>query len=194
MREVEKRIGATLEDDYKAYYLDAGWGHKRIANRWGVSRGQIFGSHRDGRRNWVQMLSLPPKRDAAEKKPPRRSSKGCEICGVDDTGLERAHWIPARNGGSARSDNILKLCPNCHNRLDKLADPETVRRGREIILLRAAEALLGSSSSRDENMQRQFLALCTNVIGARGPTPQRVQGTTARAAAALPTVSSAAPR
>jgi hypothetical protein len=35
MLEVQKRIGATLEDDYKAKYLDGGWGQKRLADHWG---------------------------------------------------------------------------------------------------------------------------------------------------------------
>src|SRR5260221_8488904 len=105
MLEVEKRIDATLEDDYKAYYLDGGWGQKRLANRWGVARGQIFGVLRGGRRNLVQMLDLPAKGNAGDKKT-RRSSKACEICGVDDTVLEGAHWIAARDGGSTRAENI----------------------------------------------------------------------------------------
>jgi hypothetical protein len=59
MLEVQKRIGATLEDDYKAKYLDGGWGQKRLADHWGVRRGQIFGQLCKGRRSWVQMLKLP---------------------------------------------------------------------------------------------------------------------------------------
>ena len=71
MLEVEKRINATLEDDYRAHYLDGGWGQKRLANRWGMARGQIFGVLRGGRRNWVQMLGLPIKGDAGAKKQSR---------------------------------------------------------------------------------------------------------------------------
>lgn len=167
MLEVEALIGATLEDDYKAYYLDGGWGQKRLAARWRVARGQIFGQHRDGRRNWVQMLNLPRKGNADGEKSSGRLSKACEICRTDDIGLEGAHWIPARDGGSTRAENILKLCPNCHNRLDILADPSTVKRAREVLLLRAAEALLRSTSSRDEDMQRRFLALCSSIIERR---------------------------
>jgi hypothetical protein len=171
MLEVEKRIGASLEDDYKAYYLDGGWGQKRLANRWGVGRNQIFGALRGRRRNWVQMLGLPGKGNTSDKKPARRASTACEICGANDTVLEAAHWIAARDGGSTRAENTLKLCPNCHKRLDQLEDAMTIKRAREILLLRAAEALLQTTASRDENMQRQFLALCSSIIDRKRSEP-----------------------
>src|SRR5947209_16385111 len=100
MLEVEKRIGGTLEDSYRTNYLEGRWGQKRLANHWGVARGQIFSHLRGGRRNWVQMLELPTKGDASANEQPRLSSKPCEICGADDTVLEAAHWVPARDGGS----------------------------------------------------------------------------------------------
>jgi HNH endonuclease len=169
MLEVEKRIGTTLEKDYKAQYLEGSLGQKRLATRWGVARGQIFGSLRGNRRNWVQMLGLPSKAGNTKEKQSRTVSKGCEICSAPDTVLEKAHWISAREGGSAHAENILKLCPNCHKRLDQLSDPSTVNRAREIILLRAAEVLLQSTPSRDIDMQRRFLALCRSVIECRSP-------------------------
>ena len=43
MLEVEDHIGATLQDDYRARYLEGGWGQKRLANHWGVARNQVFG-------------------------------------------------------------------------------------------------------------------------------------------------------
>src|SRR6516162_3232365 len=69
MLEVEGKIGTTLEDDYQTQYLNGDLGQKRLANRWGVTRNQIFGSHRDGRRSWIEMLGLPKKGHASDKKP-----------------------------------------------------------------------------------------------------------------------------
>lgn len=164
MLEVEKRIGRTLEEDYKINHLDGRMGQKRLANHWGVARGQIFSKLRGGRRNWVQMLGLPKKGEQNTPKHPEKRSHVCEICGTTDIPLESAHWIAARDGGSGRADNILKLCPNCHARLDQLKDEITTGRAREILLLRAAELLLKSTSSRGEQMQRRFLNLCRSVI------------------------------
>jgi len=164
MLEVESRIGTTLEEDYKAYYLDGRWGQKRLANRWGVARGQIFGALRGGRRNWVEMLDLPAKGNRNDAKRSDDKAKGCEICGATDVNLEGAHWIAARDGGSTRKDNILKLCPNCHTRLDQLEDAATTKRAREILLMRAAESLLNSTSAREEHFQRRFFELCACII------------------------------
>jgi hypothetical protein len=168
MLEVEARIGRSLEEDYTQFYFNnhvRGHGQKALANRWGIARNQTFGQLRGGRRNWVQMLGLPSKGEAVLKYQPRR--RACEICGVHDTPIEAAHWIPARDGGSTRADNTLKLCPNCHQRLDRQEDPATIRRAREILLLRAAEAYLRSTTSRDESVQRQFVGLCSRIIQRR---------------------------
>jgi 5-methylcytosine-specific restriction endonuclease McrA len=167
MREVENQLGATLEDDYRTHYLEGGLGQTRLAKRWGVTRGLVFGQLRGGRRNWVEMLRLPARGDAGAKKQSRRASKACEICGIDDTVLEGAHWIPAREGGSRRAENILKLCPNCHKRLDHLESPETIERAREILLFRGAEAFFQSMSSRGGPPQRQFLSLCSSILERR---------------------------
>ena len=69
MLEVEGKIRTTLEDDYQTQYINGDLGQKRLANRWGVTRNQIFGSHRDGRRSWIEMLGLPKKGHASDKKP-----------------------------------------------------------------------------------------------------------------------------
>jgi hypothetical protein len=42
MREVEKRIGAKLEDDYREYYFEGGHGQTALANR--VCRSLVFHS------------------------------------------------------------------------------------------------------------------------------------------------------
>ena len=69
MLEVEDKIGTTLEDDYRTQYLYGDLGQKRLANRWGVQRALIFSRLPDGRRSWIQMLGLPKRGDASDKKP-----------------------------------------------------------------------------------------------------------------------------
>lgn len=167
MLQFENRIGRTLEEDYRKFYLEGGWGQKRLANRWGVGRNLIFGVHRGSRRNWVDMLHLQRKGTTTSSRVAEKPPKGCEICAATDVVLESAHWISARNGGSARADNILRLCPNCHKKLDLMEDVSTIRHAREILLLRAATTFMQSTSDRGEDTQRRLLALCTSIIQRR---------------------------
>jgi 5-methylcytosine-specific restriction endonuclease McrA len=167
MLEVEKRIGRTLEEDYEENYLRGRLGQKRLANHWGVARNQVFGVLRGGRRNWVQMLGLPAKGGSSQAIARERTSRKCEICGATEVPLEGAHWLSARDGGSARLDNILRLCPNCHTRLDVMEHAPTIERARRVLLLRAAEAFLATTSARDEETQRAFFVLCQRIIAAR---------------------------
>ena len=63
MLEVEKRLGVSLEDDYREHVVEKGWGQRRLANRWGVKRQTIFDTSVRGRkRSWVQMLGYPSRR------------------------------------------------------------------------------------------------------------------------------------
>src|SRR5262249_8952003 len=117
---VEKRIATTLEADYREQYLEGDLGQKRLATRWGVARNQIFGSLRGNRRNWVQMLGVLAKAGAIKERQRQSATRVCEICSAADTVLERAHWIPASVEPSPPAGSILKLCPNCHKRLDQL--------------------------------------------------------------------------
>ena len=169
---IEEQIGRTLEDDYSEFYLKnrgrKGYGQKALADRWGVKRQQIFGvSLAPGRRNWVEILKLPKEDGTSAIQQSRSaSSRRCEICGTDDVALEKAHWIPRCEGGSTQAENILKLCPNCHTRLDR-GNFATHNRAREVLLLRATEALLQSTTARDETMQRRFHNLCVSILGGR---------------------------
>ena len=81
MLEVEKYLSelegknTTLEEDYKKYYIEKGWGQKRLADRWRASRGHIFGSHmKDGRQSWVKILSLT-KRNATTSEKKKTNTK-----------------------------------------------------------------------------------------------------------------------
>jgi 5-methylcytosine-specific restriction endonuclease McrA len=126
MLKVGEQIGRTLEEDYRLYYVDGKYGQKRLANRWGVKRQLIFGSLPGRRRNWVQMLGLPTKGKNITQ--PRLGPPQCELCSESDCPLERAHWIPASEKGGAGSNNIVRLCRNCHGKLDLVADEGTVER------------------------------------------------------------------
>jgi len=165
MLQVEKKIGASLEEDYLNNYINGSLGQKRLASRWGVGRNLIFGSLRGKRRNWVQMLKLPKKSsDADENTTSSSTNEGCELCKIEGIPLEGAHWVAARDGGSTKSFNIIKLCPNCHTLLDHSEDQSITSRVREVLLTRAAEQLLNSTSSREIEFQKRFLALCKGII------------------------------
>jgi hypothetical protein len=79
MLRVEKKIGRTLEEDFQEYYVEKGWGQKRLAERWGVKRATIFRGPRP-KRCWVERLNLNVRRysDKIEKK--FSSEPECEIC------------------------------------------------------------------------------------------------------------------
>lgn len=118
MLEVESRLGRTLEADFREFYVEKGWGQKKLAKRWGVTRPAIFGRGETTVKCWVQVLGLPVRREARAVSPkPAWPSPACEICGAKGV-LEGAHWIPAAKGGEATPSNVLKLCPNCHKQLD----------------------------------------------------------------------------
>jgi hypothetical protein len=163
MLEVEARIGRPLEDDYREFYLEGNYGQKKLANRWGVKRGLIFGTLRDGRRNWVQMLGLITKGGRSGSIGRDSKRQGCELCGTDDVPLERAHWIPANERGTTSPQNIVLLCPNCHTKLDQVGDPKAIEGIRAALLVREARKLLETKSVSPT----EFLALCRQIIGAR---------------------------
>ena len=123
MLEVEKHLKKikgskiTLEQDYKNQYLNGDLGQKRLATRWKINRGQIFGSLRGSRRNWVEILNLPKKDTSKAILAQPRLSRLCEICN-DDAPLQKAHWIPNSKGGPAKAWNLINLCGSCHTKFD----------------------------------------------------------------------------
>ncbi len=148
MLEVEQRIGASLEKDFEEYHIKKGWGQKRLANRWGVSRSLIFSTTmRGGRRSWVEMLKLNTRRigcNTPAKSPPKLV---CELCNAPESSLDRAHWVSHRDGGSASAYNILNLCPNCHRRLDR-DDKTTISSCLEILLFRECRRIIEGSGGQ----------------------------------------------
>ncbi len=164
MLKVEARIGRTLEEDFREYYLEKGWGQMRLAHRWGVKRDTIFQSNTRSRmRSWVQMLNLPVRRLQEPTHVSQSTRQKCEVCVDSSVPLERAHFVPARDGGSSLSENIVLLCPNCHTKLDNLGDPDTTERVRAVLLHRTAMRVLGIKGYTPE----QFLITCERIINAR---------------------------
>ena len=49
-------------------------------------------------------------------------SDGCYFCGGGADVLEKHHIVPRRHGGSDAEENLVDLCPTCHERLERLYD------------------------------------------------------------------------
>lgn len=50
-------------------------------------------------------------------------SDQCYICGNENEEiLEQHHIVPRRFGGGDESENIVRVCPNCHSALERLYD------------------------------------------------------------------------
>ena len=45
---------------------------------------------------------------------------GCYFCGGGEGVLESHHIVPQRFGGSDAGENLVDLCPTCHERLERL--------------------------------------------------------------------------
>jgi hypothetical protein len=161
MKDMEKKLGLDFVEDYNTNYLNGDLGQKRFARRWGVSRNLIFANNlRGGRRSWIQMLDLEKKGVSKEENIEDIETEGCEICGERVT-LDRAHWKEHTKGGSAKAENILNLCPNCHRKLDR-GDKVTTEKGREILLFRETKKIFEKNTT--EKTPRELLDISTRII------------------------------
>ena len=172
MLEVEQMLGRTLEEDFREYHLEKGWGQKRLAYRWGVKKNLIFCSNpRTRNRCWAEILNLPVRRIEAEsvrlnqKVVPKQnavSKRKCEACNEPGTHFDRAHWISAASGGSAQRFNILRLCPNCHRKLDR-DDAATIERCKESLLYREVKRILDDGTDSHSN-RMELVRVCEAII------------------------------
>jgi hypothetical protein len=168
MLEVEARLGTTLEEDFHTYYIEKGWGQKKLSKRWGVSRATIFGQGQFiGRRAWVQLLNLPTRQGTPDSDAPLKPLPACEVCGLSGVPLEGAHWIPGAEGGDRTSDNIIKLCPNCHTKLDLSEDATVIAHARAVLLARVARRFVEGKSRSRRDAQLEFVEICRSIIEAR---------------------------
>jgi len=168
MLEVEARLGRTLEEDFREYYVEKGWGQKKLTKRWGVTRAAIFGRGKTtDLKCWVQVLNLPIRQESPASENEAKSLPACEVCGVSGVPLEGAHWIAAAKGGNATSSNIIKLCPNCHTQLDMSQDSKVTAHARAVLLARVARQFIESRASFTRDHQLKFVQLCKSIIERR---------------------------
>jgi hypothetical protein len=166
MLEVEQRLGRTLEEDFREYHIEKGWGQQRIANRWGVRKNLVFCSNlRTRNRCWAEMLDLPVRRTEEQSDPPAPEAGHrvkCEVCEEYGEHFDRAHWISDAAGGGTQRFNILRLCPNCHRKLDR-DDPTTTERAKEALLFREAKRILkiGRNSKAE---QKELVKVCEAIV------------------------------
>ena len=166
MLQGEQRLGRRLEEDFREYYVEKGWGEQRIAKRWGVKKDLIFhSSARNRSRAWVEMLNLPVRRiDEQEDRPIQRTAQKlkCEICEEFGEHFDRAHWIADKDGGSMQSYNILQACPNCHRKLDR-DDPIITQRAKEALLFREVKRILEAPED-SKNTKRDLVEICNAIL------------------------------
>jgi hypothetical protein len=165
MREAEARLGRTLEEDYREYYIGKQWGQAKLADRWRVPRGLILNSnHRIRSQSWIAKLNLP-KRNAATSPPaPKPSPDRCEICG--HSRAVKAHWIAHKHGCGKQRFNIISLCPNHHQLLDA-DDPFISERAKQLLLFREAKRIIETGKvglERHKELVRVCQAIITRTI------------------------------
>lgn len=161
MIEMEKKLGLDFKQDFYENYFNGELGQKRFAQRWGVSKNLIFANNlRGGRRSWVQILDLEKKITQIVDSHHISHTPSCEICG-EQVSLDAAHWKENTKGGSTKSNNILKLCPNCHRKLDR-GDKDTIEKGREILLFRETQKIFNKKIT--ERTSTELLDLCSRII------------------------------
>lgn len=166
MLEVEQHLGRTLEEDFREYHVERGWGQQRIANRWGVRKNQIFCSNPRARnRCWAEMLNLPVRRakEQSDLPVPEADQRAiCEVCEEYGEHFDGAHWISAAAGGGTQSFNMLRLCPNCHRKLDR-DDPTTTERAKEALLFREARRIL-ETGRHSKAKQKELVKVCEAIV------------------------------
>ncbi|SRR6266446_3846315 len=183
MLKAEQKIGMTLEEDYKANYLSGSLGQKRLANRWGVNRNQIFGQHRDGRRNWVQMLSLPSRPALGTQLPPQIVTSPGLSPTQQPSGQQRHFKIRTEFSSPTMLSTLRqKVTGEQRALLDIIWEefvetgtwPETFKIHRKLHKEKVTRCLRGLSGhivwESDDSMQGRYeLTLLGAVLATRGP-------------------------
>lgn len=125
MKDVEQKLGRSLEEDYLEKYYYGDYGQKRLANRWSVERKAIFSKGR----GWARRLGLPMKDDSEAIQGDilplpvsRRSRDICAYCKISYVSPDGAHWVPAKLGSPNVVWNKLNLCSAHHKLLDDIYD------------------------------------------------------------------------
>lgn len=164
MLKMEQKLGVKFQDDYRQYYLSGQMSQRQFARRWDVQRSRIWGRSKTSPKNWIEMLGLPRLGQIAPPQSSRPVDK-CEVCGASDVSLDEAHWVENAAGGTPHRDNLLDLCPNCHQKLDR-GNRETTEKARGALLGREVRKLVQNENDPLQFQQR-LLELCRKVLGAR---------------------------
>lgn len=57
------------------------------------------------------------------------SDTRCFVCGDDNTNaLQTHHIVPRRHGGTDKDENLVKLCANCHQAVERLYNKRFYRK------------------------------------------------------------------
>ena len=62
------------------------------------------------------------------------------------------------------SSNIIKLCPNCHTKLDLTEDVNVTAQVRAVLLVRVARQFIESRASYSRERQLRFVELCLEIL------------------------------
>ena len=169
MLEIQNRLGCTLEEDYDRQYIKGDCSQRQLAYRWRHPRHLIFHSNHRGDRtqSWVSKLGLPKKpKHSAVSAVSHGAKSRCEICGNDEVKPHNAHWIANKHGGGTQRFNIIRLCPNHHQLLDK-GDAATTARSQEILLFRESRRIIETGpdgSAKQKDLVRVCQAIITRSI------------------------------
>lgn len=170
MLKMEKKLGVTFEDDYmKTYFNNPERSQRQFAKRWETNRGVIWTGNKANKSrsktpSWVERCNLPYLNEKViEDEAKDNMTIKCEICQIDDVTIEDAHWIPRAQKGSDKFFNIIKLCPNCHKKLDNKKDPVIIEKCRTILFSRSMLYLLKDGVDSYEDKLR-MLSIAKQII------------------------------
>lgn len=160
--QMEKKLGVSFEEDYKVRYLDNPKRSQReFAKRWETNRGVIWkgnpkNSSRSRTPSWIERVGL--KDIQIETYTSKYKQDSCEICGENEVTIENAHWIPRTEKGNEKFYNIIKLCPNCHKKLDNKKDPIIIEKCRYTLFAKAMKKLVKEIETDEDKMRMVSIA------------------------------------
>jgi len=92
------------------------------------------------------------------------SRDDCYFCGGGEGVLETHHIVPKRHAGSDRKENLVDLCPTCHERLERLYNKRFYARlgvgnanEAAVECLKFAVGFLRSNTDISANFIRDFI-------------------------------------
>jgi hypothetical protein len=171
MLKMEIELGVNFEDDYMETYINnPDRSQRKFAQRWGASRRTIWSGNKANKSrsqtpSWVDRCKLPYYNEKAEKITSKKIKVTCcEICGEDKATIDNAHWIPRVAGnGHDKHFNIIKLCKNCHSKLDYIKNPIIIEKCRVVLFSRVMKKLSSSENDTYEDKLR-LISIAKQII------------------------------